>query len=586
MNLLAKLKKSKRDSQGAKLLGQRCGGSASTLLTLGITTVCAIYGTAPTAYASELVTLNMNESHYVYVGSEITRIAAGNPNIAAVQRLGSSTNDFLLEGHSAGTTTILVWTAYGEMKEYIVVVSPEDPGLAMLIEKSINLPGVHVKKIDNRILLTGTVENQYERNLALQIAQLYVGNTTTNLTTGSNVSAATGATATASGLGQSTTAASGSVIDLLQMVHPTQIRLEAQIIDISAADAKNIGIQYGSASGDDGEFSPGQIYMGESYNRGTGSRSFRNNPADWLWNHRDNIDMYVQALVRDNKARILSRPSISTMSGEEADIHIGGEIKIPKTDGNGSVSYESMDYGIKLKIKPTMGGDGMITSSVHAEVSQLDYANGITYFGSQVPGKLERTANSVVHLAPGTTMVIGGLIDSTESRNIVKVPLLGDIPILGHFFRHTAKSKNKREVIILITPQLVDQDTPAYMSKEMQEYYNTGRQDKADQKPVDLNEPLPPTTEEQLAEKAAEKTAAKIAKEAKVAKEAKQPASHSLIDEARARRDAAKRQQERRETDAASTAEAAALTQQPNAAPTEIEGDILHKYLSGDRAGR
>lgn len=96
-------------------------------------------------------------------------------------------NGFLVEGHSGGTTTILAWTIDGQIREYMIVVSPEDEGQSLLIQRAIGLPNVHVKKIGQKILLTGTVKNQYERNLAIQVASFYLnGNPHVSLSTGSN----------------------------------------------------------------------------------------------------------------------------------------------------------------------------------------------------------------------------------------------------------------------------------------------------------------------------------------------------------------------------------------------------------------
>ena len=274
------------------------------------------------AQARDMVEVDLNASTYVNVGSVITRITSGNPSIAVVKQVDPLLKTgFLVEGHGAGTTTVLAWTIDGRIKEYMIVVSPEDIGQAMLIQRAIGLPNVYVKKIGSKILLTGTVRNQYERNYALQIAGFYVqGNVSVPISTGSNVSleleASSATSSDADDIELSQTENTGSIIDLLKMTHPTQIRFEAQVIDINSNDTKDLGFQYGQSSGGGSviTISPGSFSAGEAIGRG----GYSNNPFKWLDRHRASLGVTLQALVDKGKARILSRPSITTMSGEQA----------------------------------------------------------------------------------------------------------------------------------------------------------------------------------------------------------------------------------------------------------------------------
>ena len=129
----------------------------------------------------------------------------------------------------------------------------------------------------------------------------------------------------------------------------------------------------------------------------------------------------------------------------------------------------------------------MITAEVHAGVSRLDYSNSVVTSSTTVPAVTAREAHSIVHLDNGSTMVVGGLLNSEDVKTVSKVPLLGDIPIIGEFFKHTETSTERRELIILITPVIVDENTPARMSEKMQKYYDKGREEEKARKDVDLN---------------------------------------------------------------------------------------------------
>lgn len=423
-------------------------------------------------HAAETQTLVIKKqtSHYMDMGQQITRIAVGDPNIANVVQLPGSAREFLIVTKTAdGSTALFVWTRDGERHEYTIVVSPEDPSRAKLIEQAINLPDVHVKIVDNRILLSGTVKNQYEKNYALQTARLFVNaSSESSLLVGSGFDM-TLETASAKNVGRAETLEAtksenkGQIIDLLQILNPTQIRLEAQIIEINSDDAKDLGIEYGT----DPHNYPGIFSFGESYNRAVDPIPFRNNPWRWVWQHRSAFNARLSVLITQNKAKILSRPNVTTLSGEKATIQIGGQIPYTTYDDDGKRVVSFKDYGIILQFRPVVDEQGKINSAVHAEVSQPD--------GETSDGQITlstRTADSVISLSSGAPIIIGGLIDSTERKFVEKIPLLGDIPILGEFFKHTSRNRDKTELVIVVTPYIVDEDgrSQTMMSDAMREW--------------------------------------------------------------------------------------------------------------------
>lgn len=422
------------------------------------------------ACAAEPVEVSLNESKYM-AASGITRLAVGNPAIADVQLLSSG--DFLLVGKKAGTTSLIVWSDGGRRTEYTVYVAGNDRGMASAIQDAIGYPKVHVQMIEDRVMLRGKVENQYEHDTALKIAGLYTGGD------------------------------GSGVIDLLEMEHPSQIRLEAQIIEINSDYTKNLGIQYwsqtpgsNSNSGSSSDNPNNNITVGTAglFYGGEDFSSTRKH-GGWLGSHVANVNVTLQALINEGKARILSRPSITTMSGKTANILIGGRIPIPVSDGNGNVSIDWHEYGMKLNIEPVVDSEDKITSKVHAEVSTLDYSHGVKIDSFSVPGIATREAESEVNVRSGMTMAIGGLINSEDAKIVSKIPLLGDLPIIGRFFRHTSNTRDKREVIILITPTLVADDTPVPMSRRMKESYEEIERTARNRELVEMGKPVPQGTD-------------------------------------------------------------------------------------------
>ncbi|MBQ1336248.1 MAG: type II and III secretion system protein, partial [Selenomonadaceae bacterium] len=162
----------------------------------------------------------------------------------------------------------------------------------------------------------------------------------------------------------------------------------------------------------------------------------------------------LNALVTDGKAEILARPNITTIQGREAVINIGGSVPVPTvstTDSTTTTSMEYKDAGIILRYTPRVNDDGYITAEVHTEVSSPLYVEEMKAYRFQ-----RRSADTMVRLRDGETMVIGGLIGSEESRSMSKIPFLGDLPVLGAFFRSVRHSKSETELMIFLTAHVLD----------------------------------------------------------------------------------------------------------------------------------
>lgn len=454
---------------------------------LGLLVTAAMIGAAGHVFAADILNVSVNGSRYME-DSGITRLAVGNPDIADIRLL--SNNDYLVVGKKAGSTSLLVWSNNGR-QEYNVYVSGDDEGTEKAIQKAIGYPGVKVQMMNGKLLLRGKVKNQYEHDSAVKVAQLYLG---------SGGGAASSASANGEGQGAVT---DSNIIDLLDMTNPSQVRLEAQIIEINTSAERNLGIQYwsptigsstgsGSDTGNDDltRGSSGLFYVGENFKNSRGS-------FGWLGSHISNMNASLQALVTEGKARILSRPSITTMSGQKANILIGGRIPIPTSAGDGQIAIDWRDYGIKLNIEPVVDAENKITSKVHAEVSTLDYGHSVTENDFSIPAIASREADAVINVRSGMTMAIGGLLNSQDGKTVTKIPLLGDIPIIGQFFRHTQKTRDNRELLILITPTLVSDDTPVAMSQRMKGSYEDNERYLRNAERVNVNTPVKPGTVKQ-----------------------------------------------------------------------------------------
>lgn len=394
-----------------------------------------------------VLAVNVNQSLSVSA-YQVTRASIANPDIADIVII--SDRELLLVGKKQGATTLRIWTANGEGYAYEVRVGNLDTASSAQIRKLLGYLDVKVSVIGNTVVLEGFVADQNEKQRAEQIAKAY----------------------------------SGNVINLLEVTNPKQVRLEVKVLEISSSKTNELGIQYGNIVDNDGTLimgTPGIFMMGQSVGNAQTGHSWSN-----FGSYAD-IGATISALIKNGDAELLSAPNMVTMSGEKANILIGGEIPIPVAYDNNKVSVEWKEYGIKLDIEPLVDSRERIHSKVKAEVSDIDNAttHAVDLGGNiKIPALRTRRAESVVDMLSGSTMAIGGLISSEESKQITKFPLLGDLPVIGRFFRHTAKSKERKEIVILVTPTLVSEGDFPKMSNSMKKF-----QERTKNEPEDL--PVP-----------------------------------------------------------------------------------------------
>jgi len=493
-----------------------------------------LVASAPTYAFAESIPMEVNQTCLKDFDFRITRVSVANPEIADVVVVD---NGMVLNivSKAIGTTSLNVWTEDGMRQEFTITVAATDSRSAELIRQAIGLPGVSVDKVGVNIILRGTVENQYEKDLAEKVAQLYVAKDKEEVTfekmEDSSVTTGTDAGSSI----RRTTTNPARVINLLEMRNPDQINIAAMIIEINSDDAKNLGIKYGTNTDNPGVFYAGEGYntAGNTYERShyewipnstnTGlervehpseytSYGYEREPGNgwfsksWLFTHFSKINAQISALVKNGRARVISQPNITTMSGEDAVIHVGGKILVSSTNANGSTNTEEKPYGINLSLaKPVVDRQGNITTTLATTVSRLDWSNAV----DGKPSMIERSAATVVNIPSGMTMVIGGLMNSEEGKTVTKVPILGNIPILGELFKYSETTHNKSELMVLITPRVVNEHSQVRMSEKMKELYDNERRAAEKDVHVDVNDPPEPSKEEkEKQEKEAQKAKA------------------------------------------------------------------------------
>ncbi|NWA00589.1 type II and III secretion system protein family protein [Pseudomonas gingeri] len=188
------------------------------------------------------------------------------------------------------------------------------------------------------------------------------------------------------------------------------------------------------------------------------------------------VKALINALESSGFAYTLARPSLVALSGQSASFLAGGEIPIPvPSSGSDTISIEYKEFGIRLTLTPTVIGKNRITLKVAPEVSELDYSNAVTISGTPVPALTIRRTDTSISLADGESFVISGLISTRNSSQVNKLPGLGEIPVLGAFFRNSSLKREEQELLMIVTPHLVqplaaDAQLPGLPGEKLRQY--------------------------------------------------------------------------------------------------------------------
>lgn len=366
------------------------------------------------AAAADDYIVAVNQSQ-VLTFNGIQRIAIANPEIADVVVVSGS--EVLLLGKAPGGTTLHVWSSEGK-RSFQVNVAAQDRQIAGEIQRLLGYSDLQVGKINQTIVLEGTVSDQYQRSRAEKAAGAY----------------------------------GEKVVNLLELRNPKQVKIEAKILEINKDKTDKLGIRWGNAPS-----APGVFALGQSYTAAN-SIAGQNQVFGWFGSYAD-LNAQIDALVQTGEARVLASPHLIALSGEKASVLVGGEIPVPVSVSNGQIAIEWKSYGVKLLIEPEVNSEQFIQSKVQTEVSSVDWNSTHRIFigsGLSIPPLTMRKAETTIVLKSGQTLVVGGLISEQVNNDVYKIPLLGDLPLLGPMFRSKSITHSRTELIILLTPTVID----------------------------------------------------------------------------------------------------------------------------------
>lgn len=367
-----------------------------------------------------------------------TRASLANPEIA--ETLVLSPRQLYVMGKTVGMTNLTLWGRDGR----VAVVHDLDitPDLAQLKARLHQLfpdeTQIQVTATHDHVTLSGAIGSAVRLNQVLALAEAYMPK---------------------------------KVVNLLHVSGVQQVMLEVRVAEMDRTLLRRLGVNASFTDGSGKSFGvsalrnlaslaadsplplaapPFGLAVSQAVNA-----LFRFQGGSSTWTG------FIDALKENNLAKVLAEPTLTAISGQEASFLAGGEFPIPVPQAFGVTTVLFKKFGVQLGFTPVVLDQRRLSITVTPEVSELNFANGLTLQGLTVPSINTRRASTVIELADGESFAIAGLLRDQVREVVAKYPVLGDLPILGALFRSSQFQKNETELLIVVTPHLVVPTTEA-----------------------------------------------------------------------------------------------------------------------------
>ncbi|MDQ7249893.1 type II and III secretion system protein family protein [Dongia sedimenti] len=384
-----------------------------------------------TGTPNEVVSLTLNKTLELKLPSAVRDVIVGSPAIADV--VVRSPTQLFLVGKAIGDTNVFLLDAEGKIIErFEVNVHPDTDSVKQTLAGLLPGEPIDVTGAGNAIVLSGTVSSDGVVQRASDVARRFVDE-------------------------------DAKIVNMLRVANEQQVMLRVRVSEVSKTAIKNLGIDWNLSN----------IALGNGAINAVlpGAASAITTPATISGVATDlgpigSLDVTLSMLEQQNLAKNLAEPNLVTVSGEVANILVGGETPIPTAQDNNSITVEFKPFGVALSFLPVVLDSGRISLKVGTEVSALDVTNQVTLCSgcSPISGLKVRRANSVVELPSGGSIMLGGLLSNDITSGLTGLPGAMNIPILGQLFRSNAFQHNETELVITVTALLVKPVQPKLLS--------------------------------------------------------------------------------------------------------------------------
>ncbi|MCA9665368.1 MAG: type II and III secretion system protein family protein [Myxococcales bacterium] len=412
------------------------------------------------------ISLSIGAKRLVRFKAPIDRIRVSDPRIADAQTQGKRLLRVL--GKRPGEATILVWDALGLLTRVLIDVSSPTAGLSAKLRALFPSDRMRVHAVGATVVLSGTVGDPVTVKRASAVAEAYVRSR----------------------------GGKAKVLNFLGVKGRQQVQLRVKIAEVARRSLRQVGMNAWFRRGESyaggllsagtplgaqtapnlgttgNTLQPGGSAMAPQVpdNTGTGTTTTGVPPLAHIagplssafglhfasgGNTMIPLSIALNLLQGHGLAKVLSEPTLVAYSGEKASFLAGGEFPIPIPQGLGQTTVQFKKFGVQLEFTPVVLRNRSIQCRVMVSVSERDTATSVSLQGTQVPALVTRHAATTVRMRSGQSFAIAGLLQDRVSSTSLRVPLLGDIPILGMLFRQSTFEREERELVILVTAHLV-----------------------------------------------------------------------------------------------------------------------------------
>lgn len=408
-------------------------------------TLFLIMATSSTAHAATTkFYVPINRSEIVTSPVSMGEVIVANPEIADIYVHGKDKVSII--GKTLGETTVRLFDEENRLiRDMDVMVTYDLPAIRRAMHDFLPNERIGVEMVNTRVALTGEVSSATAANTALEIASQFM----------------LPSRDPSEPIKQDSKTQSIEVINLMKVGAGQQVMLRIRVGEVQRGTLKQLGIGFDAIKGS-GDI-PFQIFsntgistVAGALNKNTagvsgGSVSYQN--ASGV----NKISAAIDALEKDSLLKILAEPNLVALSGEQAEFLAGGEIPIPIAQQNNTITVDYKTFGVSVKFTPIVLSQSRIRVQVQPEVSQRNDGKGVDIgSGVVVPAFDVRRASTTVELAPGESFMIAGLMQDSLKSDINQVPGVNEIPFLSAFFRNTSYTREETELILAVTPYLVD----------------------------------------------------------------------------------------------------------------------------------
>jgi pilus assembly protein CpaC len=385
----------------------------------------------PESEAAQSLHLLVGRSLVITSPTRIKRVSLADPGIA--EAIVVTPTQVVVNGKAPGGVSLLIWDENDQSQAFEVSVDIDVMGLSQKIHEVFPAEPVQIETSKDVVMLSGHVSSAAVADKILEV----VKNSTPKVTSLMEVPAA-----------------------------PTgEILLQVKFADVNRQAVSQLGVNLLSLPGAKNvgttstqQFAPPQLTSGSG---GAASNIGLSDLLNiFIFRPDINFAATIKALQENFVLQILAEPNLITSSGKEASFLAGGEFPfpVPQTTGGGGtavITIQFKEFGVRLKFTPTLTADGLIHLKVAPEVSSLDFSNAVTIQGFTIPALSTNRVESEMDLRDGQSFAIAGLLDNRVTEQLSKIPGIGDIPILGKLFQSRSLTKSKNELLIVVTPRIV-----------------------------------------------------------------------------------------------------------------------------------